>query len=86
MLAWLLRLIGISNDFLDHLDEVSLAVQRPLVLGLGLVLLVPLAVLIYRRQRANLASAPRGLILALSIIRVAILGLLVCRREGGCHS
>jgi hypothetical protein len=82
MLARLLQLIGISNDFLDHLDEVSLAVQRPLLLGLGFVLLVPLAVLIYRRQRANLASAPRGLIVALGGIRVTILGLLVCTLAG----
>jgi hypothetical protein len=77
MIAYLLRLIGIGDDFLAHLDEVSLTVQRPAILWLGFLLLVPIAAFIYRRQRSHLSSVPRGLIIALSAIRVTILTMLV---------
>src|SRR5919201_166888 len=82
MLAWLLKLLGVGQDFLDHLDEVSLAVQRPAVLWLGLVLLVPVAALIYRRQRRNLASVPTALTVGLTVLRVAVLALLVAVLAG----
>jgi hypothetical protein len=77
MLAWFLRWIGIGDEFLAHVDEIKLAVQHPGVFLAGLVLLAPLAVLIYRRQRHNLASISPGLILTLTAIRVAILFLLI---------
>jgi hypothetical protein len=77
MVAWFLRFIGVSKDFLQHLEDARLTVQRPAVLWLGLALLVPLAVLIYRRQRQNLSSIPQPLIASLSAIRVLILALLV---------
>ena len=75
--AWLLRLIGVSNDFVEHLSEVAFAVQRPAILWLGLVLPAPIGYFIYRRQRRNLASVPLSLIVTLTSIRIAILALLV---------
>src|SRR5438128_9504186 len=80
--AWFLRLIGIGDDFVQHLDEVSLAVQHPAVLWTGMLVVACLAVWIYRRQRRNLASVPRALIVALTGIRVAILALLVITLSG----
>jgi hypothetical protein len=77
MLARFLRLIGVGDEFLDHLDEVRVAVQHPAVLWVGLAVLVPLTVYIYRRQRRNLSTVPRALVVALTTIRVAILALLV---------
>jgi hypothetical protein len=76
MLARFLNLIGVGNDFLEHLDEVHFAVQRPAVLWVGLVVVAALTVYIYRRQRHNLSTVPRGLIVTLTAIRVLILALL----------
>jgi hypothetical protein len=75
--AHFLRWIGIGDEFLAHVDEVRLGVQHPGVFWIGLALLAPLAVLIYRRQRYNLSSVAPGLVVALSAIRIAILFLLV---------
>jgi hypothetical protein len=72
----LLKLIGLGDDFLEHLDQVVFAFQRPALLGL-LVLLLPIGLFIYRRQRQNLASLPPALLAALSLIRILILALLI---------
>src|SRR5258708_18704483 len=82
MLARFLKLIGIGGDFLEHLDEVSLAVQHPAVVWIGLVVLAVLTVYIYRRQRRNLSSVPRALIVALTGIRVLVLAMLVAVLAG----
>jgi hypothetical protein len=76
-MAWFLRWIGIGDDFLAHVEEIRLGVQHPGLFWAGLVALVPLAALIYRRQRHNLSSLAPALLLALSAIRIAILFLLV---------
>jgi hypothetical protein len=77
MLERFLKLIGVGDDFLAHLDEVSLSVQHPAVLWVGFAFLCALTVFIYRRQRRNLSSVPRALIIALTSIRVLILAMLV---------
>jgi len=77
MLKWLLKTVGIGDEFLVRLDQVTLAVQRPGVLYVGLVLLVPVAALIVRRQRRSLGSTPPGLRAALGFTRIAVLLMLV---------
>ena len=60
MIAWLLHLIGASPDFLQHLNDVTLAFQHKRVLWIGFALLVPIGWYIVRRQRRNLATvSPR---------------------------
>jgi hypothetical protein len=77
MLAWLLKILGIGDEFLDHIGEVQLTAQRPAVLWIGLLLLIPVGIFIYRRQRQNLATVPPTLRLALSVTRILVLALLV---------
>lgn len=77
MVAWLLHLIGASPDFLQHLEDVSLAFQHKKVLWIGFMLLVPVGWYIVRRQRENLATVAPRLRLALSLLRIAILVLMV---------
>jgi hypothetical protein len=77
MLTSLLRLIGVGDEILVRLDQASLAVQRPGLFWVGLVLLVPVGFFVIRRQRANLATASPALRTMLDLIRLAILALLV---------
>jgi hypothetical protein len=60
MLDWLLRSIGVNSDIRSHIEHVTLAFQHPATWWLGLALLAPAGWYIYRRQRANLTSAPRA--------------------------
>jgi hypothetical protein len=62
---------------IERLDQATLAFQYSLLLWVGLVLLIPVAVYLYRRQQRSLGAAPRGLGLGLSLIRITILILLV---------
>jgi hypothetical protein len=82
MISWFLRLIGIPGDFVDHLEDVRLGLQRPALLWLGLALLVPIGYWIHRRQRRNLGNMSAGLIGALSGIRISILTILVLVLSG----
>ena len=77
MLKWLLTTIGVENELVANLDRATFAVQRPAWLAIGLVLLVPAAYFIIRRQRDHLASTPRTLRAALATTRVLILAALV---------
>jgi hypothetical protein len=77
MLTRFLKLIGVGDDILVHLDQAVLAFQRPGLLWLGLALLVPVGYWVIRRQRANLATASPGLRNALNATRLGILLLLV---------
>lgn len=76
MIAWLLRLLGVSAEITEHLEHVSLSFQRPGLLGLGLLLLVPLSYYIWRRQRQNLPTAPPFIRAVLTVCRVLILTLI----------
>ncbi|HEV3022786.1 MAG TPA: hypothetical protein VGX76_09965, partial [Pirellulales bacterium] len=77
MLDWLLRSIGVNSDIRSHIEHVTLAFQHPATWWLGLALLAPAGWFIYRRQRANLTSAPPALGRTLTATRVVILLLLV---------
>jgi hypothetical protein len=77
MLHWLLKTIGVTDELLVHLDEATLAVQRPWVFWGGLLLLVPVAAFVYRRQLQNLATVPTALRVVLSASRILILAILV---------
>ncbi len=76
-MTWLLRQLGITDDFVNHIDEVSLRFQYENVLFAGLALLLPVAVLIYLRQRRNLPTMPPALCLTLTVTRTLILLLLI---------
>lgn len=82
MIESLLQSIGVADDIRSHLEHVTIHVQRPAWLWLGLVLLVPISWLIYRRQRQNLATVPPALRLALTTTRILILLLLVLALAG----
>jgi hypothetical protein len=77
MLTWFLKLLGISSEITDHLDNASFAFQRSAVFWLGLLLIGPIGYLIYRRQQANLVSAPPALRTVLTACRIAVLVILV---------
>ncbi|MFO0881724.1 MAG: hypothetical protein U0840_30870 [Gemmataceae bacterium] len=77
MKAWLLRQLNLTDDFVTHLDEVTLAFQHPRLLVAGLILLVPASIFIYLRQKRNLPTVPPGLRLTLTATRILILLLMV---------
>ncbi len=77
MLEWLLKTIGIGDEFIKHIDHVTVSVQHPLLLAFGLVLLVPVSVFIFWWQKQNLVTAPPGLRITLSLTRIFVLFLLV---------
>lgn len=77
MLTWFLRQLNFSDELIRHLGDVHLDVQRPLVLLVGLLLLIPISFFIYYRQKRNLPTVPFGLRLTLTVTRVLILLLLV---------
>lgn len=77
MIPWLLKTMGVSDEFAQHPGEATLACQYPDVLWVGLVLLVPISIFIFWRQQRNLASAPPALRVALSLTRIAVLALLI---------
>ena len=79
---WFLKSIGVSEEILPHLGQAKLVLQRPLVLWVGLALLVPVGVLIYRRQLRSLNVAPAWVTIALSSTRILILAMLVLALSG----
>jgi len=82
MLQRFLQLLGIHEDVLKHLDRAELLWQRTDVLWIGLVLLLPLAWTIYRRQKQNLHTVSKWLLATLCVTRVSILALLVLVLSG----
>jgi hypothetical protein len=77
MIEWLLKTVGLSDEMVAHLHQVTLAVHHEKVLWVGLVILVPVSYYIYRRQRQNLGNTPGWLRLALTATRILVLLLLV---------
>ena len=71
-----LQLLGIHEDVLKHLDRAELVFQRAEVLWMGGILLLPLAWMVYRRQKLNLHTVPKWLLVTLCVTRVSILALL----------
>ncbi len=76
MLQRLLQLLGIHEDVLKHLDRAELVFERTEVLWIGAVFLLPLAWMVYRRQKLNLHTVPKWLLATLCVTRVSILALL----------
>jgi len=72
----------VTGDLLEHVDEATLAFQRPQLLWIGLIALVPVAYLIYRRQQRNLTTIGWRLRVLLSATRVLILALLIAVLAG----
>ena len=64
------------------LENVQLAFQRPALLWLGLLLLIPVAYFVYVRQRDNLGTIPKRFRVALSVMRVGILAVLIFAVSG----
>lgn len=77
MLEWLLRQIHASDQIRAHFDQATLEVQRPGPLWAGLVLAVPIAWFVYRRQRESLSTVSPRLRATLTVTRILILLLLV---------
>jgi hypothetical protein len=77
MLHWFLRQAGVGDAFLERPGDLSVHVQFPLVLGLGLPLVALTGIGIYVRQWRNLRTSPRKLLVALTACRVVVLALLV---------
>src|SRR5581483_4946789 len=77
MLVRLLSLLGLGDDVLQHLDEAKLTVQHPGLFWVGMALVACAGFVIYIRQRRNLVTVPRSLIVGLSLIRITILAVLV---------
>ena len=82
MLSWLLRQLNVTDEFVTHLGDVVLHFQYDWILILGLVLLLPTAVLIHLRQRHHLATVPPALRLTLTLTRVLILAILIVALAG----
>jgi len=74
---WILNAIGVSDEIRSHIEHATVALQRPVVWWLGLVILVPVGWFIYRRQRMNLSTVPTLLRVALSVTRILILAILL---------
>ncbi|HJZ91843.1 MAG TPA: VWA domain-containing protein [Gemmataceae bacterium] len=81
-MRWLLRQANVGDVFLEHRQDLSLQVQYPLALYLGLPLVAVAGVAIFILQRRNLRSSPRSLVIALTGCRVFILALLVAVLAG----
>ena len=77
-----LKSIGVGEEITGDLENVQLAFQRPVLLWLGLLLLIPVAYFIYIRQRDNLGTVPKRFRMALSVMRVAILAVLIFVASG----
>jgi hypothetical protein len=77
VIAWLLKILGISDEVVGNFGQAELRWGHGELAALGLALLVPTAWFIVRRQRLNLPHvAPRAR-QALSACRIGVLLLLV---------
>ena len=83
LLKWFLDTIGYADrEVLTHLDQVTLAFQRPGLFWLGLAVWGPLVWLMRRRQRRQFTAAPGWLINTLTATRAIILGLMLLTLAG----
>src|SRR5262245_40483054 len=84
MPKWLLRLLNVPDEFVQHINEVSVGFQnlpaepglRGTIVVLALVLLAALGWFVYRRQVLNLPTVPGWVRFTLSATRILILALL----------
>ena len=81
-MEFFLKSIGVTDEVIEHLDKAQLAFQRPAVLWIGLLLLIPVAYFIYIRQRNNLSTLPNKFRIALTATRVIVLIILIAILAG----
>jgi hypothetical protein len=77
VIAWLLRLIGVSDTMALRLDEVSLTLTRPWWLLLGALILIPVGWWIARRHQRSMPHATSAVRRRLTGCRVGILLILL---------
>lgn len=75
--AWILHSLGIGDEISSSIGQAQLIWARPVILWVGLILLVPIAYFIIRRQRKNLPHVSVGLRGLLSACRVGVLLVLI---------
>lgn len=80
-MTWFLQSIGVEGEVLEHLDQAQLAFQRPTVLWFGLLMLIPAAYLIWRRQQNLDTPSPRFRML-LNVARVFVLLVILLILSG----
>lgn len=80
-MTWFLQSIGVEGEVLEHLDQAQLAFQRPAVLWFGLLVLIPVACLIWRRQQNLDTPSPRFRLL-LNVARVFVLLVILLILSG----
>jgi hypothetical protein len=77
VIAWLLKILGISDEVAGNFGQAELRWGHGELAAIGLALLVPTAWFIVRRQRRNLPHVSPRARQALSICRIGVLLLLV---------
>jgi hypothetical protein len=77
MLARLLESIGLAGVLTDRWDTVGLAAHHEAALWAAAILLIPVAYLVWRRQRRHLAAGRTALTIALCAARLTIFILLM---------
>jgi hypothetical protein len=75
--AWLARSLGIGHEMASRIDRAEWQWERPGVLVVGLLLLVPAGWWIVRRHRERMPWLSRRARRALDVCRIAVLALLV---------
>jgi len=81
-MEFFLKSIGVTDDVIEHLDKAQLAFQRPVVLWVGLLLLIPVGMFIYTRQRDNLSTLSKKIRVTLTATRVVVLAILIAILAG----
>ena len=81
-MEFFLKSIGVTDEVIEHLDKAQLAFQRPAVLWVGLMSLIPIGYFIYVRQRDNLSTLPRKFRITLTTTRVIVLAILIAILAG----
>jgi len=75
--AWLARAAGVGHELAARIDRAEWHWERPAVLAVGLVALVPLSWWIVRRHRARMPWLSRRARRALDVCRIAVVALIV---------
>jgi len=81
-MEFFLKSIGVTDEVMQHLDKAQLSFQRPAVLWIGLVLLIPIGYFIYTRQRKNLSTLPRKVQIILTATRLTVLAIMIAILAG----
>jgi len=77
MLSWFLRLIGVGDTLAQRVAEAQWLWARPAVFWVGVVLLVPVAVFVWRRHKRALPYVSAPMRSVLTCCRVGVLAVLI---------